>query len=157
MKWFGLAACLVLAFSRRAPACSCIEIPGDPNAPVNEYVVDDPNSVVVLGTIESVRFEGDWPEDYKRARQAPTIATVQIDRYWGDAKITDHLEIRTENVGPGCGVPWNTGDCYLVEAWRPEGSGTWQSSTCSITTRVVANTSRLNQLILTDGPGKIPR
>jgi hypothetical protein len=150
---------LVLAMgitgARHAVACSCIEVPGDPTGPPSEVVGDEPDSVVVLGTVESVALEGDWPKGYD-GTVAPTVAVLKVDRYWGSTHIKAEIKIHTENVGAACGVPWQVGDCWLIEAWRLEGSGRWQSSTCNLTTKPSTKPDVINRLFATDGPGRVP-
>ena len=155
LKVFVMVVAMALAGLRPLSACSCIEIPGDPNAPPSEVAGDDPDSVVILGTVESVKLDGDWPKGYDGG-VVPTLASLRVDRYWGGARLSSTIDVHTENVGGACGVPWQVGECWLIQAWRSEGSTTWQSSTCSITTRVAGKPDVVSRLIATDGPGRVP-
>ena len=81
-----------------------------------------------------------------------TEATLQVDSYWSGAQLRSAIVVQTGNVGGGCGVPWNPGECFFIEAWLED--GLWKTSTCSMTAPIAAARETLEKLIVTDGPGK---
>src|SRR5579864_6954497 len=128
MMRYVLIAALFLSLSSRAFSCSCVSSGGCPGLGGKAFPV-------FLGTVLSVT---DLPRTADDEFLSSRKARIQVDESFGGLSPDTHeVDVLTGSGGGDCGVPFRSGEKYLVGA-SVGSDGLIHAGICGITRRIDA-------------------